>query len=106
VVSQGDGESYHKKGGIVFHRPVCVKCEVDMRPETNGVHLIDMASFGPYRVWHADLWKCPNPECGVEIIVGFCGSYIAEHYMEGFPKVMEHAKKEGNIYYSREIKYD
>ena len=45
---------------------VCAKCEnkyvpedtglgTEMRPETNGVYVIEMADFGPYKVWRADL---------------------------------------------------
>jgi len=64
------------------HRPVCVKCQVEMTPEKNGVGLLDMASFGPYQLWDADLWKCPA--CDYEIVVGFGANAIAEHYEENF----------------------
>jgi len=62
------------------HRPVCVKCQVELTPEKNGVGLLDMASFGPYKIWEADLWKCPV--CNYEIVVGFGRDAIAEHYDE------------------------
>ena len=66
------------------HRPVCVKCKLEMRPETNGVGLLDMFNPPdkpepqPYQVWDADLWKCP--ECGCEIVVGFGEGPVARHF--------------------------
>ena len=44
------------------HKPVCVKCERELKPERNGVGCLDMADFGPCAVWDSDLWKCPT--CG------------------------------------------
>ncbi|MHA2068809.1 MAG: hypothetical protein ACXABY_30985 [Candidatus Thorarchaeota archaeon] len=35
----------------MYHRPVCVKCEVELRPEENGIGLLDM--FNPTNT------KCP-----------------------------------------------
>jgi len=51
------------------HVPVCVRCSRDMRPEKNGVVMLEMASFGPYKLWESDKWKCPS--CGFEILIGF-----------------------------------
>lgn len=31
-----------------YHRPVCPKCHVELRPERNGVGILDMANFGPH----------------------------------------------------------
>lgn len=60
------------------HRPVCVKCQIEMRPEKNGVGVLDMADFGPYALWEADLWKCPS--CSYEILTGFGQEPWAYHY--------------------------
>jgi len=59
-----------------------------MKAEQNGVGLVDMASFGEYKVWDSDLYRCPC--CGYEIIVGFGKEAIAEHF-EGdrFTRVLE-----------------
>ena len=65
-----------------WHRPVCVKCEVDMRPEMNGVGLLDMADYGPVKVWDADLWKCPK--CGIEVVAGFGSNAIVHHFEDTF----------------------
>ena len=64
------------------HRPVCVKCRTEMRPETNGVGLLDMAEYGPYKVWDADLYKCPT--CSYEIVTGFGVDAISHHIDEDF----------------------
>ena len=64
----------------MFHRPVCVKCQTEMKPETNGVGVLDIADFGPYKIWDADKWKCPK--CGIEVIIGFGEQAIAHHYQE------------------------
>jgi hypothetical protein len=51
------------------HRPVCVKCECELKPEKNGVQVVEIVDGNPYQVWDADKWKCPK--CGVEIMAGF-----------------------------------
>lgn len=48
---------------------VCVACQTELKPETNGTLVIETATYGPYKVWDADTWKCPG--CGVEIVAGF-----------------------------------
>jgi len=82
------GEYMTKQGGkTMYHRPVCVKCGVEMRPERNGVGILDMADYGPYQIWDADKYKCP--ECGYEIVVGFGCNAIAEHYQGHFSMAVE-----------------
>ena len=65
-------------------KPICAKCKVFFRPETNGVAFEEGApksgaphcngkpanpdDWGPYKLWMGDLWKCRG--CGAEIIVG------------------------------------
>lgn len=75
----------------MYHRPVCVKCGVEMRPETNGVGLLDMADFGPYQIWDADKYKCPT--CGYEIVVGFGQAAIAEHFEESFNQQVDYYRR-------------
>ena len=84
----------------MYHKPVCVECEVDMRPFKNGVALLDMALWGPYKIWEADLWQCPI--CGHEVIVGFGEQPIYEHYQEGFEDWVKSCKEHNRLYYSRE----
>ena len=65
------------------HRPVCVRCETEMRPETNDTTVVERATFGPYKVWLADVWKCPG--CNVEIVSGFGTQPIRDdHYAADF----------------------
>ncbi len=72
---------------------VCIKCEVEYRPEKNGVNVEEMASFGSYKLWSADLLKCPK--CGNEIIGAFANRPFAEHFEDGYKKVL---KKVGKTY--------
>ena len=73
---------------VNWHRPVCVKCECEMRPERNGVGVVDYFNPSdkpdpqPYAVWDADLWKCPK--CGIEVMVGFGANAISNHHEEKF----------------------
>ena len=59
-------------------RLACVKCQVEMRCKEAGVLVTEMASFGPYKLWWADLWTCPG--CGCEIVGKFANRPWFEHY--------------------------
>ena len=63
-------------------RIVCVDCSMYYRPEENGVLYEETANGMPYKLWHADKWKCPG--CGHEIIAGEGHGPIAEHFQEGY----------------------
>lgn len=78
-----------------YHRPVCVKCHCELRPEENGVGVLDMADYGPYELYDADLWKCPK--CGLEVIGGFGEYPISEHYMDSFQKFVDGYKSRGKL---------
>ena len=68
-----------------YHRPVCVACEREMRPERNGVGVLDISkSVGSYVVYDADLWKCPTR--GIEVVGGFGCSAIALRHDDNFQK--------------------
>lgn len=85
-----------------YPRPIhCAKCEMDLRPEKNGVWLIELfqRDTKPYAIWHADLWKCPM--CGVEIISGYGQSPTFHHDEENFQRLLEIAKSE-MFYYNYE----
>ena len=80
---------------------VCVTCEVELKPLENSVLVIEMASFGPYKVWNADVWKCPK--CFHKTVAGFGNSPIHEHYEDGFAEWLETEKASGRrIVYDRE----
>lgn len=73
------------------HDVVCVQCRTALRIETQGVVVIEMAVFGPYKVWNADLYKCAG--CGAEMVTGF-GQYPirADHYAPDFAEWLETVK--------------
>lgn len=75
----------------------CVKCKKQMRCEKGGVFVIEMADFGPYKIWRADVWVCPD--CRQETICGFGVAPLAEHYEDRFAKILEDAKASGRVYY-------
>lgn len=75
------------------HRPVCKKCHCEMRPETNGVGVLDMADWGPYKLFDADLWKCPK--CGIEVVGGFGNGPISAHYIPNFQAMIKKYEDEG-----------
>ncbi len=61
---------------------VCVNCQTELRCETSGTTVVDMADFGIYKVWDADTYKCPG--CGNEVVTGFGERPMREHYETGF----------------------
>jgi hypothetical protein len=69
-----------------YHRPICKKCECEMRCEENGVGVLDMAggrsNARPYKLYDADLYKCPK--CGIEVIGGFGYNPISGEWKSDF----------------------
>lgn len=74
---------------------VCTKCQTEFKPKTNGVYVIEMASFGPYKFWRADLWACPG--CEFEIVGAFASQPIAEHFQPTFDEAIAVARKHGEL---------
>ena len=60
---------------------VCRNCRFEFMPSTNGVNVLEMAAFGPYKIWQADELECPG--CHFLVITGF-PSVWHEHYQDGF----------------------
>lgn len=54
---------------------VCGKCDVFMVSAINGIRVREMIESGPYRVWAADLWRCPV--CKWELVTGFGNGPLA-----------------------------
>jgi hypothetical protein len=82
--------------------PVCVRCQCEFSPETNGTTVIETASFGPHKVWEADTWKCRG--CGVEIVTGFGNKPIRDdHYADDFgPWLAEYIQNARRVEYDHE----
>ncbi|OGO11453.1 MAG: hypothetical protein A2Y53_00100 [Chloroflexi bacterium RBG_16_47_49] len=83
---------------------VCVNCEVEYRAKTNGVLVIETASFGAYKVWQADLLECPV--CLNKIVGGFANIPLRQdHYKPDFPEWLEKAKQEAPlVIYDNEVR--
>ena len=80
---------------------VCVSCEVELKPQENGVLVIEMASFGAYKVWNADVWECPK--CNHQTVAGFGNNPLHEHYEDGFAEYLDLAKtRASRIIYDKE----
>ena len=58
---------------------VCVKCQTEYSSALGeiGMIVVEMAHDPPmpYKVWNADLLRCPG--CGTEVVSGFSGRPIA-----------------------------
>lgn len=78
---------------------VCVECNIEMNVKRNHVYVVEVAGFGPARIWFADLWSCPV--CGHETLAGFGAEPIAEHWEARFHEVLERAKASGDSYWIR-----
>ncbi len=82
------------------HRPVCVKCKREMKPERNGIILMDVDVDGTdQEAWHADLWCCPV--CGTEIVTGFGCNPVAHEWDGMIPRVKGQAIAAGEYYECR-----
>ena len=78
-----------------YHRPVCVKCCCELRPEKNGFGVLDMNDNGPYELWDADMWKCPK--CGYEVVGGFAVGPISRHFEDDFGRCITAYEKSGLV---------
>lgn len=86
-------------------KSVCVNCEVELKPEHNGVIIAEMFQNNSklYKLWEADLWKCP--ECGLEVILGFAQQPFMEHWQGPIEQVLEECRESGRkIIYDKEIR--
>jgi hypothetical protein len=80
-----------------MHRPICVACSVDMRPYKNDVVAVDVANFGDYKAWCADLWRCPK--CKHEIITGFGFDAFTVHHEDDFQQKLQIMQEAGKPIY-------
>jgi hypothetical protein len=80
---------------------VCIPCEVELKPSENGVYVVEMASFGPYKICSADAWICPK--CDNEIVAGFGYEAMKEHFQTGFTELLEKIKaSKSRVIYDKE----
>ena len=85
-------------------KTVCVKCEVEIRLETNRVVVAEMFQNNTQvcKLWRADLWKCPI--CNTEIITGFNSYPFMEHDKGNITETISKIEESGRrIIYNREL---
>jgi glycine cleavage system H lipoate-binding protein len=87
-----------------FHKPVCVKCQIGMRVDLNGVAVIDTFQDPPkpYQLWSADQWICPV--CGHKIINGFSNVSI-QHFQGEFAERLKLAKEQPHVYSFEKVRH-
>ena len=68
-------------------KPVCVKCKRGMAVSRVGVTVVELYHAGYYKVWPADVAKCPI--CGIEVTVGYPSKPILEAH-HGQDKIQKH----------------
>lgn len=76
---------------------VCVGCQVEYRPDTNGVTVIDMFQRPPRpcKLYEGDMWRCPG--CGHQIVAGL-GQRYAEHFQSDFDEKLAQALSKPHAY--------
>jgi len=74
---------------------VCPKCEIEYKPETVGVYVIELCHDDKdvYRIWVADLHKCPG--CGNEVVPS--KTVPGDPMWAEWNKTSENVEEEGKI---------
>ena len=75
---------------------LCVKCSKAYVTKKQEVVVNELAHFGSYKLWEADLKECPV--CHNQIISGFAQMNSSEHYQIGYKEKLEKAKEKGILY--------
>jgi len=62
-----------------MNKPICVQCETEFRMEVAGIYVTEMFQKNKevYKLWSADLWKCPI--CDTRIVFGFGNKPCVHH---------------------------
>jgi hypothetical protein len=56
---------------------ICIFCQREYIIKKQGVVVVEIASFGPYKLWNADLKECPG--CGHLMIGGVAKDVFIDH---------------------------
>jgi len=87
----------------MVHRPVCAKCEVEMRPKKNGVIVVDIERETATQLWSADLWSCPK--CNVGVVIEFGHNPWATRFDDktkhDFDEKVAHLRSSDNVYMNK-----
>ena len=71
-------------------------CGAFMTVKTQGISVLELASFGPYKLWSADAYECKI--CGTVVAAGFAERAYAEHYQPDFQMQLERAKASDKLF--------
>ena len=74
-------------------RHACADCEVELRPKKTGAYIVEMADFGPYKLWACDIWECPICKC--EIATGIPNNALGEHWQRDFEEKIQKLRDAG-----------
>lgn len=74
---------------------VCTPCQLELKPIKNGVIVVEHSGHGPYTLWEADEWACP--ECGVTVVAGFADQPYARNCQSDFTQLLEYAVDSGLV---------
>lgn len=74
---------------------ICADCGIEMGTVEIGVNSIEMADFGPYKIWNSDVKECPI--CHHRILTGFGDGPMREHFEDGFTSLLENTRKNGGV---------
>lgn len=75
----------------MIHEP----CMVVMECKRNGIRAVELCGGRPWKVWHADEWRCPV--CGATVLAGF-GREGIEDWEESFPAALKAATLKTEYY--------
>lgn len=72
----------------MFHNPICVRCQIEMKSHKNGVIVVDYAytPAKPIKLWMADEWACPK--CLNCVVLGFAEEPLIQHFENLFFKTL------------------
>ncbi len=71
----------------------CVPCGKFFRIVKNGFIVEEGmpnerdGTWGPYKLWRADLYICPS--CGTKVVTGFAANPFAEHFEDRYKEQAE-----------------
>jgi len=86
-------------------KSVCSHCECELKPKKNGVIVVEMFHNNEkiYKLWSADLWKCPL--CGIQVALGFPEKPFRQHFDGDCEDIILQEIANGKtIIYDKEVK--